>query len=232
MDNCSHKDIKTNVIIGDEGDIEQTICAAEDCAFVLKEERIVKRADGTTLKRAQPVKPESQPDSFEFKGKDGKLALPEERLPSAQEMMALAIKTREETTGKRGRELAKTILEGCAKDVLAGEYTYCVVEGEVTGEIVTLAFRELKGQGYRVKKTPEPGVGTWINVKWPTKLRKKRKEPDPEIKIGTGTGSPQPQPTRKPRKMVPQADMETRRKQNAAAKHRKKTLGDRSKSPD
>lgn len=230
MANCKHLDVRINTIISDGGDIEQTICANEDCKYILKEEQMVERADGTSLKRARPVKPESQPEGFEFKDKN--LVPPEERLLSAQEMLALAIETRENTIGKQARELAKVILEECAKHVLLGEYTHCITEGTVSGEIVTLTYKELKAQGYRVKKTPEPGVGTQLNIKWPIKLRKKKgKKQDPEIKIGTGTGSPQPRSTKRVAKKAPKADIEIRKKQNARAKHREEALAARSKLP-
>ena len=227
MANCKHIDIKTNVIVGDEGDVEQTICASKTCNYILREEQLVERADGTTMRRARRVEAGSQPEEFEFKDKEGNLVPPEERLPSAQEMLALAIKTREDTIGKQARLLAKTILDECAEHVLEGEYTHCIKEDEVPGDIVTLAVKELKGQGYRVKRTPEPGVGTWVHVKWPTKVRKKKKGVEPEIEIGRGKGSPQ----RRPERRSAATDLEIQSKQSAAAAHRQTALKARSKPP-
>jgi hypothetical protein len=171
---CQTVEVKISNEIGDAGDIERTICANEDCGAILKEEVIVDRGDGTKLKRPRPVKLEDQPENFQFNGVQG--AIPDDLL-SADQMLQLAINTREETVGKEAREIAKTILMACAEVVLEGEHIHIIEEEDSpSGEVIRLAVKELTDRGYKVKKTPKPGEGTELQVKWPTKQKPHRRK--------------------------------------------------------
>jgi len=173
---CQTVEVKISNEIGDAGDIERTICANEDCATILKEEVIVDRGDGTKLRRPRPIKMEDQPDNFQFANRGGTLSPPDELL-SAEQMLQLAINTREETVGKDAREIAKTILNECAEVVLEGEHTYLIEEKDSpSGEVIKLAIKELTDRSYKVKKTPIPGKGVEVQIKWPTKQKPRRKK--------------------------------------------------------
>lgn len=216
---CKHEETKVVGSIGDKGDVRQTVCTAEDCQFIVKEEILVKRDDGGEFWRTRGVKVEDQPEIFEFAGKDGKKAVPREKIFSAREMALLAVRVREETVGKESRLLVKKVLDKCVEHVLDGEYNYIVTpEDNVPGEILTLTIKELKAQGYRVKKIPEPGKGVWIEVKWSIRTpqkKKKTKGKNSEIRIGRrGT-----------------TDTTSARQQAAATAHRKAALKVRSKLP-
>ena len=171
---CQTIEVKTSNEIGDSGDIVRTICANEDCGVILKEELIIDRGDGTKMRRPRPIKKEDQPESFQASNRDGTPF--DDGLLSAEQMLQLAINTREETVGKEAREIAKIILMGCAEVVLKGEHTYIIEEeNSPSGEVIKLVIRELTDRGYKVKKTPVPGEGIEVNIKWPTKQKQKRK---------------------------------------------------------
>jgi hypothetical protein len=220
---CKHEE--TRIIIEADGpdDIEKTVCANDECGYVLKEEIVVERPDGTTQRRPRHVRLEDQPEQFQF-FKNGKAVSPEEKILSARDMALLAVQTREETVGKKARELVKTILDECIEKVLVGEHRHQIKpEDEIPGEILTLALKELRAQGYKVKKTPEPGAGVWVEVKWPTTVRKSRKTKQPaagEISFP------------KEKKPLGEPDRDAQQKQQAAAKHRQKALKARSDSPE
>jgi hypothetical protein len=225
---CKHEETKINTIIDDAGDVEQTVCANKECGFIIKEEVLVTRPDGTEHRRPRRVDSGKQPEGFQFAGRGGRLESPEEKIMSAQEMLALAVKTREETVGKQARELAKQIITACAENVLAGEHRYQVeAESNTPGEIISLAVKELKTQGYRVKKEPVPGEGVWITIKWPTQTRKKRKEKGKKL-TAEETLEFGPQEKTKKRKPPSKRDLEVRQRQRQAAKRREEAMKARS----
>ena len=174
---CKSKEFKTSTVIADEGDVERTVCAQEACQFIMREVLIVEKEDGTKQHRPRRVKPEDQPEGF---GSDGAPVPEADPLLSAEAMMLLAIRTQEETVGKLSRDIAKSILDECAQNVLKGEHTYLIEEKNSTpGAVISQVVQELKDRGYKIKKSATPGKGTEINVKWATKKtpnkRKSRK---------------------------------------------------------
>lgn len=222
---CGSTEVKSIQEVDDAGDIEKVICAGEECGYIHSSEIIVERADGSKMKRPQRVKPEDQPVSFDFPAKGEAAAPPEERIMSAQEMMELAIRTREETIGKAAKDIVRDILAACAENVLEGKHDYLIGE-DVPGGVFSLVLKELRAKGYTVKKTAEPGKGTWTHVKWPTSRRgkksaKKKKTPDV---------APEEEVTFKEKKGT-SADPQAAQKQKQRAAQRKRALKARSKSP-
>lgn len=219
---CQTVEVKTSNEIGDAGDIERTICANEDCGAILKEEVIVDRGDGTKLRRPRPVKMEDQPESFQFANRNGTLAVPDDLL-NADQMLQLAINTREETVGKDAREIAKSILMACAEVVLEGEHTYLIEEKDSpSGEVIKLAIKELTNRSYKVKQTPVPGKGVEVHIKWPTKQkpkRKKKKNHTPDV-----VGAPQAEDAKLNNQGRDKGQIQ---KQRQAALARKKALKER-----
>ena len=213
---CGSNEIKTIHEVDDVGDIEKITCANEECGYILSSSVVVERADGSKMKRPRSVPSSEQPKpSFQLEEEDDIL--------SAQEMMELAIRTREQTIGKAAKEIVSDVVECCAKHVLDGNYDYLIgEEKEVSGEIISMAVKDLKDRGYRVRKTAEPGKGTWLNVKWSTtrKGRKPKKKPN-------SAAPPQEENLQFKEKKEPT----TAQKQRAAAAHRKKALSSRSKLP-
>ncbi len=92
------------------------------------------------------------------------------RLLTAQEMLYLAVKEREETFGRRVNELAGAIQEKIKSVILAGKTDYSITD--YPGEVVKGAIKELRGLGYKLKQIPQPETsGTLIVISWPTKLK-------------------------------------------------------------
>lgn len=185
---CKSKEFKTSTVLDDVGDVERKVCANEACMYIISEAVVEDAADGTKRKRPRSVKAEDQPEAFAFKG--GASAVADDGMPTAEAMMLLAIQTQEETVGKAARELAKQILDECAKNVLEGEHTHLIEEDNTPpGSVVKQAVQELKDRGYKVKKTPTPGKGTEIKVQWPTKKthktpkKKKAAETAPQVAV-------------------------------------------------
>lgn len=228
---CGSEKIKTVSEMDDAGDIQKVICAEDDCGYIHSSEILVERADGSKMRKPQRIKPEDQPVSFDFAAKGGGgMQSPEEHIMSAEEMLELAIRTREETVGKAAREIVRDILAACAEKVLEGEHEYLITEDDAPpGEVFSLALKELRAKGYRVKKTPEPGKGTWIQVKWPTNRRgRKKKKPQKEVQTDEQLTFKE---KKTPKAKGTSADPEMTAKQKAAAAHRKKAMKARSKSP-
>lgn len=220
---CQSEKIRTVSDIDENGDVERIVCANEECGFILKEETIVERPDGTQHRRPRRVRPEDQPAKIH-----GPLQL-EDEIPSAEDMMLQAIKVREETVGKASRDLVRNILKECAAPevILKGEYSHCVEEdADISGEVLSLAIKELRDRGYKPSKEPEPGKGTWIHIKWPTKKKKSRRK-----KRSESTSPSEPQVQVKVKKKQTSHDEETRQKQTAAAKHRRQAMKERSDLP-
>lgn len=156
--------------IGDDGDIKRIVCANESCGYIISEHVIKERADGTKHEVPRSLKLEDQPESAQQDSSS-------DDLPTAAEMLLLAMQTQENTVGKAAKEIAKDILKMCAENVLKGEHTYLIKEEDShTSGVITQAVRELKDRGYKVKKTPLPGKGTEVYVKWPTKKTQSKKK--------------------------------------------------------
>lgn len=177
---------------------------------VIREEIIICDDEGNEIRRRPrsipppPATETSGPASGVVeKSPKEKAVLPTESM-TAMQMAELAIRTRESTVGKKASELLANILGECVKHVLDGEHEY-VVNEEVSGEIITQVIKELKSRGYKVSRRPEPGQGTYIEVKWPTKMKKSSKSagkkrgrkkkldgPTPERSPTPRQGSPTP----------------------------------------
>lgn len=244
---CKGTETKIVSYIDEQNDVERTVCANEDCEWIIREEVIVPRPDGTQNRLPRRVAPDQQP----VKAVGGAApATTDNRILSAQEMMEKAIKMREETIGKQIKDLLLSALEGCAEpdNLLAGKYKFLVEEGTVQGIVLAGAVKELRGLGYTVTKSPKPGEGTWIEVKWPTKRAKKRKDkkkttpgrekppvtteeisfPNEKDKPKRGRKKKSATSKEKQKKTPPS---ESTKRQAAAAKHRQEALKARSDLP-
>ena len=216
---CKGTETRKTSVVDDVGTVEQLVCANKECGYVLREEQVIEREDGTEVRRPRSVKPESQPEGFSF-GPDNKK--PEEPILTAEQMMALAIETREKTIGEASRALAKDIVEACAEHVLEGEHDYLISDDDMPpGEVLQAAVQELKDRGYTVRKSAEPGKGTWVKVKWPTKRKKRRKtskskQEEPQVSV-VAKKAPS-------KKQAMGEDPEVKKRQKSAAKRRKQIL--------
>lgn len=169
-------EIKT-VIQTAEGPNGEDIVQTLQDGKVIKEEYIYYDDKGEEVRRRpksiRPEKIEVNPNDAGTIGAVGKDA---PKPLTALEMAELAIKTRANTIGKKVEELLGKILAECVKHVLDGEYEYKVDES-VSGDILIQTLKELKSRGYKAKRWPEPGQGTYIEVKWPTKTKKSPVKP-------------------------------------------------------
>jgi len=172
--NCKHANTKTSMSVDDQGDVETQTCT--DCGFILREVLIIEsNVGGETIRRPRAVAYDAQPEGFHFPAEKAPASASNDRIITAQEMALLAVKTREETTGKDTRELLKKMLDACVQNILEGKHTYLITpEDAVPGEVLVAAVKELKAQGYKVGKTPAPGEGVWVEIQWPTNVRKKK----------------------------------------------------------
>lgn len=211
---CQSKETRETTEVGDGGDIKLTLCANQDCGYVHKKRVITVRPDGTTIERNRRVRPEDQPEGFVVEEV-------EDRIISADEMMRLAIKTREETIGKEANAIVREIIDKCSdpKIILDGKFSYLLTNErieELPSDVVGMVVSKLADRGYKPRKVAAPGEGTRINIKWPTqkkKTRARKKKPAEDIQIT------------KPKRQKKDP------KQAAAANHRKKAQQARSKSP-
>jgi len=180
--------IAINVLAG-EGpngeDIVQTIDRRN--GNVVKEE----------LRRPRDPKPSSsEPDDDTLSESESTPARPT-RLLSAQEMLYLAVKEREETFGRRVNELAGAIQSQIKNHILDGKTEYIVTDSP--GEVIKGTIKELRGLGYKLKQTPQPDTGgSKIVISWPTKLKAQPKPapvpapPLPKTKRGKKPAGPKP----------------------------------------
>jgi hypothetical protein len=216
---CKAKEFKTSSVLDDAGDVERVTCANESCGYIVSEELVVEAADGSKRKRPRHVKAEDQPEGFAFTGSSTAASKPEsDGLLTAEAMMLLALQTQEETVGKQAKEIAKEILSECAENVLNGEHTYVIEEeNSPPGAVIVQVVQELKDRGYKVKKTPSPGKGTEIHVKWPTKRPQKKQKKKSPVAQDAPTVVETKELTPKQ-----QRQMEERAKRKAALKARSK----------
>lgn len=218
---CKTKEFKVSMELDDQGDVERRTCANDSCKYIISEEIVTEAADGSKRKRPRHVKAEDQPEGFAFTGSGSSTTtskLEQDGLLTAEAMMLLALQTQEETIGKKAKEIAKDILSECAENVLAGEHTYIIEEeNSPPGAVIIQVIQELKDRGYKVKKTPSPGQGTEIQVKWPTKRpqKKQKKKPSAATDVPTVVGTAELTPKQ-------QRQAEERAKRKAALKARSK----------
>lgn len=222
---CRGDKIKVSMTMDDSGDVEETVCADDECGWIIQRDQIVEQLDGEKIKRRRRVKPSEQPET----------ALPplevEAPILTAAEMMQLAIHTRDKTLGKQSRDIVRNILNFCATPavLLRGKYVYTFDEEnkeEVPAEVIALVIKELRVRGYKPKKIPVPGKGTQVEVSWPTKKKTVRKKKRRE------TASAQKEPTAPKKKPTTSARSEEDiAKQAARKRKREKALQGRSKLP-
>ncbi|MFQ5351741.1 MAG: hypothetical protein ACE5D3_01555 [Candidatus Binatia bacterium] len=226
---CNKEDFRVRVGIDDQGDVEETVCADDDCGYILKRERIVERPDGTKQRRPQRVAPDEQPEGLSpMKGR-GPISL-EEEIPSAEEMMRLAVQMREETVGKAARDIVRGALKEAAEPnvILKGNYEFLVSEEDgVPAVVLKEVVRNLRERGYKPTRRAEPGVGTWIQIKWPTTAKSKRKKSKAPVQPKDSQEISFKKKTSGPQVESPKAATQ----QRAAAKHRQKALKARSDLP-
>lgn len=174
MANCTHPSTLDIEVFDGQDDVVRTVCADPDCGFILRQVRIFIDANGEEVRRPKSIPADAQPLP---KGSSGRRAVAVEDVPlSAQEMAKLAMRTREETTGKQVQEIVRKILAACTAHVLEGQHTETLGEAELPTEAILAAvLRELRGLGYKVRHWPEPGAGVHVEVKWPTAVRRGRK---------------------------------------------------------
>lgn len=158
--------------------------------------RLIDTATGNVVKE-EMRKSEEQPltNRDESTSTTSEVSASSERLISAQEMLQLAIKEREETFGRRVKEIINHILQECKEVILNGKLTY-QLDNTVSLEVGNGVVKELKRLGYKVQKQAEPGEHEptiFLTVGWPTKLTK-------ATKIKKAVVIEEPTPTKKSRK--------------------------------
>jgi len=221
---CKSEDIKIRVDIDDAGDVEETVCAEDACGYILKRERIIEQLDGTKVHRPQRVSAEEQPEGLVSKKGRGPMSV-EEEIPSAADMARVAEQMREETIGRAARDLVRAFLKEVATPdiVLKGEHSFVIPEDDdVPAVVIEEVIKELRARGYKPARNPEPGVGTWIQIKWPTQVAKKRKKRKADST---------PETEELVFKKKNEGDEEIKRKARLAKNHRKKALSARSELP-
>ena len=158
----------------------------------------------------------------------------EDEIPSAEEMAQLAFRMREETIGKAARDIVRDALKKVAEPdvILKGTYEFVIAETEdVPAAVLKEVLKELRERGYKPKRRPEPGVGTWIQISWPIAVTKKRKPKERPKAAASPEQGPQEINFKKKSTGAQTPDRETILKQKQAAKHRKKALQERSDLP-
>ncbi len=109
---------------------------------------------------------------------EGPAIVAPKRLLSAQEMLSLAIRERQENLGNKIREFALIIQDRCRDVILDGKLKYQLSLDDPqlpSGEVISGAIKELRGLGYKAKQIPDPQNGSLdIYVSWPTKIKTKK----------------------------------------------------------
>jgi hypothetical protein len=99
------------------------------------------------------------------------------KIPSAQELMRLAIKEREQTLGLQVSSLIEKMMDECRKVILDGICEYNIPpEEKPSGVVLKQAVKELKGLGYKVSLAPSPDGFNTVTIKWPTKDNSPKKK--------------------------------------------------------
>jgi len=168
---CGKGKFKVQMEIGDKGDVEETVCV---CGYILKREVIVERPDGTKQRRPLRVSQDEQPEIVTptVVQKETEFSI-----PSASEMTLRAVKAKKDTIGKQARILITQALKEAAKpdNVVKGCYSFLVKEDiDYPTTIIKEIVKELRERGYKPTRQAEPGVGTWIQIKWATSMKKKK----------------------------------------------------------
>jgi hypothetical protein len=97
-------------------------------------------------------------------------------IPTVEDMILLAEEMKRAASDSEVLPIISQLLENCKRHVLEGNFEYTFSESSgPSSKVIAGVIKHLKELGYKVKKAPTPGVGTWIKISWPTSSKKSQK---------------------------------------------------------
>lgn len=157
---------RTSVGEGPNGeDILKTILVSANGEEIVVKEEVVVESETFPEVQEEGEVPEQKPI----------VRQPSNKLRSAAELTELAEERREDSVRGQKNILLNEIFNGCMEHLLEGAYVHNFPTDSPWNSLtIKAAISTLKEQGYKVKKTPKPGKGFDLEIRWPTKSKNKK----------------------------------------------------------